>query len=214
MTLVVQVEEIARRLGLEQPLEEGDRWIIEQAIGDAQSDLEAYLGRPVSKGTYTQEHLFRYCNGYELTYFPVHEVISETPEEYDGGQPTGRYTVVYVAGLDGKADPELEPIRRFIKMHAMYSPMVQAMFRRLAPEAARRAQSLSVEGQSVTYADTYATDAQASALGLPGGLPAMKSCARWKIAGRLVHQAPTRVDAPWPFDDPYGNYYGSGQWWA
>lgn len=214
MTLVVKVEEVARRLGLPQPLEEGDRWLIEQAIADAQSDLEAHLGRPVSKATYTQQHLFRYYNGYDLTHFPVHEIVSETPETYDSGEPTGYYTVVYVAGLDGEADPELEPIRRFIKVHAMYSPLVQALFRRLAPDAARKVQSLGVEGQSVTYADTFATEAQASAQGLPGGLPSMKSCDRWRIAGRLVHQAPTRVNGTWPFDDPYADRYGSGQWWA
>lgn len=205
VTLVVKVEEVARRLGLPQPLEESDRWLVEQAIVDAQSDLEAYLGRPVSKAEHTQRHLLRYCNGFQLKHFPVYEIVSET-EELDGAsQPTGYWTVVYVAGLDGVADPELEPIRRFIRTHAMYSPLVQALFRRLRPEQARKVASLGVEGQSVTYGDTFATEAQASELGLPGGLPSMKSCDRWRIAGRMVHMAPTQMTEPWPYEsrDPW-----------
>lgn len=213
MALVVTVEEVARRLGLPQPLEESDRWLIEQAIADAQSDLEAYLGRPVSKGTYTQEHLIKYYSGYQLKYFPVHSITSETAELDSGGQPTGYWTVVYVAGLDGENDPELEPIRRFVRTHAIYSPTVQALFRRLAPEQARKITNLSVEGQSVTYSDAYATDVRAAEFGLPGSLPSLKSCDRWRIAGRMVHQAPTQVLSPWPFEDPYSNSY-SGNWWA
>jgi hypothetical protein len=214
VTLVVSVEEVARRLKLPQPLEESDRWLIEQAIVDAQSDLEAYLGRPVVKGTYTQQHLLRYCSGWNLPIFPVHEIVSETPETQENGQPTGYWTVVYEAGLDGKADPELEPIRRFVKAHALYSPLVQSVYRRLDPEGARKVASLGVEGQTVTYGDTFATEARASELGLPGGLPAMKSCDRWRIAGRMVHQAPTQVNSPWPFEDPYMAYHWHGQWWA
>lgn len=201
MTLVVKVEQVARMLGLAQPLEEADRWLVEQAIADAQSDLEAYLGRPVSKGEYTQHHLLRFCGGFHLKHFPVHEIISTVVEAYDNGQPTGYWTVTYVAGLDGEADPELEPIRRFIRTHAAYSPLVQSLFRRLLPEQARKVTNLSVEGQSVTYGDAFATEAQASELGLPGGLPSMKSCDRWRIAGRMPHMAPTQVNEPWPYEN-------------
>lgn len=212
MTLVVSVEEVARRLGLPQPLEESDRWLVEQAITDAQADLEAYLGRPVSKTTYTQQGVILYLDGFHLLHFPVLQIVSQTPETDVDGDPTGRYTVVYEAGLDGENDPELEPIRRFIRTHAMYSATIQALYRRLKPGEARRVTSLGVEGQSVTYGDTFATEAQASELGLPGGLPSMKSCDRWRL--RRVNQAGTRLNGPWPFDDPYFDFYGSGQWWA
>jgi hypothetical protein len=186
--------------------------MIEQSLRDAQSDLEAYLGRPVTRQTYTQKHLLRYHDGYHLTHFPVHEVVSETEEIHYSGEPTGYYTVVYEAGLDGESDPELEPIRRFVRTHAMYSDLVQALYRRLAPESARKVVSLNVEGQSVTYGDTFASDPQASAQGLPGGLPSMKSCDRWRIAGRMPHMAPTRVSDAWPFEDFHYRY--GGNWWA
>lgn len=214
VTLVVKVEEVARRLGLPQPLDESDRWLIEQALTDAQSDLEAFLGRPVYKATYTEKHLLKFYDGYHLEQFPVWSITTETAETYSNGQTTGYFTVTYVAGLDGEVDRELEPIRRFVRTHALYSQTVQALFRRLSPGEARKVQSLNVEGQSVTYVDAFATEAQASALGLPGGLPSMKSCERWRVAGRRVHQSRTQLTAPWPFEDPYVNYYGSGQWWA
>lgn len=210
MKLVVKVEDVARRLGLPQPLQESDRWLIEQALTDAQSDLQAYLGRPVYKDTYTQEHLLRFHDGFHLLHFPVHRIISQT-EETVGGQPVWQWTVVYEAGLDGENDPELEPIRRFVRTHAIYSPELQALYRRLLPDQARRVASLGVEGQSVTYSDTYATDQRASEMGLVGALPSLQSCDRWKIAGRMVHQAPTRVTDAWPFED---SWRYSGQWWA
>jgi hypothetical protein len=204
MTLVVTVEEVARRLGLPQPLEESDRWQIEQAIKDAQSDLEAYLGRQVTAQTYTQTGMLPIAGQYKLTHWPVIEIVSTTAEtDPDTGAPTGRYTVVYTAGLDALTDPELEPIRRFVRTHALYSPLVQGVFRRLAPQAAQRVSSLGVEGQSVTYTDTYVTDPQATAMGLPGALPSLKSCDRWRLAGRRVHQVDTRVSDVWPFDN-YG----------
>lgn len=209
MTLVVTVEEVARRLGLPQPLDEHDRWLIEQAITDAQTDLEAYLGRPVTAQTYTETGMLPLNGDYQLTYWPVISITSTTAEtDPDTSQPTGYYTVVYLAGLDGVTDPELEPIRRFVRTHTLYSDTVQNLFRRLAPEAARKVTSLSVEGQGVTYTDTYAVASDAVGLGLPGALPTFKSCERWRLAGRRVVQGPTQVNDLWPFD----GYRRTGGW--
>lgn len=214
MTLVVTPEEVARRLGLEQPLDEHDLWLVEEAIRDAQADLEAYLGRPVTAQTYTETHMLPVGGGYDLTYWPVIEIVSTTAEtDPDTGMPTGYFTVVYRAGLDGVADPELAPIRRFVRTHAMYSETVQGLFRRLAPEAARKVSSLGVEGQNVTYVDAYATSANASELGLPGGLPTFKSCDRWRLAGRRVYQGPTRSQDPWPYPFGYDRCGPEWRWW-
>lgn len=199
MPLVVKVDEVARRLGLPQPLEETDRWIIEQALTDAQADLEAYLGRSVTPATYTQTGMWPVNGQYDLPQYPVISIVSTTPEvEPATGMTTGTFTVTYIAGLDAENDPTLEPIRRFIRTHATYSPEVQALFRRLAPEEARRVMSLGVEGQNVTYADTYQVDANATATGMPGALPTFKSCDRWRLAGRRVVQGRTRGDRLWP----------------
>lgn len=210
MTLVVTVQEVARRLGLPQPLEESDRWLLEQAIGDAQADLEAYLGRPITEQTYTETGMLPVNGQYVLTHWPVIAITSTTAETDPGtGAPTGLYTVVYTAGLDGVADSELEPLRRFVRTHALYSETIQGVLRRLAPESARRVASLGVEGQNVTYADVYQVAGNAAELGLPGALPTFKSCDRWRLAGRRVVQPQTRATAPWPYETTYD----SG-WWG
>lgn len=209
--LVVQPEHIARRLGLPQPLDEHDRWIIEQAIIDAQADLEAYLGRSITAQTYTETHMLPLGGHYNLTHWPVIAVTSTTAETDPAtGQPTGYYTVVYTAGLDGVADPELEPIRRFVRTHALYSDGVQRLFRRLIPDQARKVAALGVEGQNVTYADTYQVREDAAELGLPGALPTLKSCDRWRLAGRRVHQGPTQVNELWPYERVIRC---TGWWW-
>lgn len=218
-TLVVQPELIARRLGLPQPLDERDRWIIEQAIIDAQADLEAYLGRPITAQQYTQTGMLPVGGDYNLTHWPVIAIISTTAETGPDGRPTGLFTVVYTAGLDGVNDPELEPIRRFVRAHALYSDGVQALFRRLAPDQARKVTSLGVEGQNVTYADTYAVAADAAQVGLPGALPTFKSVDRWRLAGRRVHQPPTRTTELWPYGCGCGGGCDCGTgyrhgWWG
>lgn len=202
MTLIVTVEEVARRLGLPQPLDEPDRWLIEQALADAQADLEAYLGRPVTPVTHTERVFPPPWGPLPLREHPVIEVLSQTPEVDGGGTPTGWLVVVYVAGLDGADDPELAPLRRFVRTHAMYSAEVRALWRRLVPDAARTVTSVSVEGQGITFADTHQVASDASEKGLPGGLPTLTSCDRWRVARRRVAQSPTRVCAPWPFEDP------------
>jgi hypothetical protein len=209
-TLVVQPEQIARRLGLPQPLDERDRWLIEQAITDAQADLEAYLGRPITAQTYTETGMLPVNGQYVLTYWPVIAITSTTAEtDSDTGAPTGLYTVVYTAGLDGVTDPELEPLRRFVRTHTLYSETVQGVLRRLMPESARKVASLGVEGQNVTYADVYTVAGNATELGLPGALPTFKSCDRWRLAGRRVVQPLTRAAESWPYETTYN----SG-WWG
>ena len=70
--LVVYPGEIARSLGLPQPLDEDARFTLEEASAGAQSDVEAYLGRPVMPGTYTQEHVWLTGRGWDhLDNYPV-----------------------------------------------------------------------------------------------------------------------------------------------
>lgn len=196
--LIVPVDVIARRLGLPDPLTEDDEWLIAEAIADAQSDLEAHLGRPVTPREYTEMGRFPFAGGFRLAQDPVVEVVSTTAETDPGtGQPTGLFTVVYTAGLDGALDPDLAPLRRYVTAHTIYSAGVQAILRRLAPESAQRVRTVAVEGQSVTYEDVYARSAEAGAV---GSLPTLKSCDRWRVAGRRVHQAATRMNrGGWPF---------------
>lgn len=196
--LIVSASDVARQLGLPQPLSEDDQWSLERAIGDAQSDLEAYLGRAATPQTFTETGLIAYPGGWRLKHAPVLSVVSATAETDTSGRPTGLYTVEYVAGLDGVTDPELEPLRRFVRAHAIYSPEIQIMFRQVAPERARLVEQVAVEGQSVTYVDSYAAPG-APGSGSPGALPTLASCDRWRIAGRRVFQRPTPFFETWPW---------------
>lgn len=215
VALVVTTDELARRLGIQQPLDTDDRWALERAIGDAQADLEAYLGRAITPRTYTETGLVEHSDGWHLANFPVVSVTSVTAEVDAAAQPTGRFTVEYVAGLDGANDPALEPIRRYVRAHAMFAPETQVMLQRIDPGLTRVVQSASVEGQSVTYATAYAAGAGAPGSGAPGALPTLKSCERWRLAGREVFQRPTPYGAyePWPYDWPIGVPSDYRPWW-
>ena len=121
--------------------------------------------------------------------------------------------MVYVAGLNARDDEELSPIKRFIRIHAMYDPAVQILFRGLRGDIATRVMSGSVQGQSATLADAYPTPgggsmrspaAVTAQLSMPGAPPTLQTCDRWRLAKRRVHQRRTRPGdaAPWPHDLP------------
>ncbi|MFB9880820.1 hypothetical protein ACFFMN_22960 [Planobispora siamensis] len=211
--LIVSPSELARRMSIPQPMTEGDRWVVEQAIVDAQTDLESYLGRPITPRTYTQAGLWPDPGqpfGWHLAHQPVIAVISSTPEVVDG-QPTGRYSVVYTAGLDAATDPALEPMRRLVRAHAMASAPLRELARRLAPQPPRLPQSITVEGQSVTYANDNDSGQQvADGDRAVGSLPTFASCDQWKVRGRRAYQEPSRASAPWPYDQ----HTYTGQWGA
>jgi hypothetical protein len=215
--LIVTAEDIARRLRLPLPLSDEDQATFDGAIQDAQADVVAYLGRELTPQVYTESGLLPYAEGWRLHHDPLLSVQSVTAETYpdDATQPTGRYTVTYLAGIDAADDPELEPIRRFIFTHALYSPDVQQVFRTVAPDRARRAFWVSVEGQQVRYDDVYATSGATPGSGAPGSLPTLKSLDRWRVAGRRVpDHRPTPEGSlamqPWPYDYPSMNHRS---WW-
>jgi hypothetical protein len=220
-TPVIQPDAVARALRLPSALDTGDLETITDAIMSAQSDVEAYLGRPVVPLTYTE-----YCRmpgrlGWRLKNYPVQSIVTAVAETDTGGNPTGTYTVTYVAGLDAVTDPELFPIARFIKLHAMYDPMVQVVFRQLRPDIATRVTSGSTEGQSATITDALPVPASArtstpasvnAQMSLPGSAPTLQTLDRWRIGKRRVYQRPTRLGdaAPWPYGMPLP---GTGDFW-
>jgi hypothetical protein len=138
--------------------------------------------------TYTETGLIPYPSGYNLIHAPLVAIISQTAEYDVDGNATGRYTVTYTAGLNGVSDADLEPLRRFVRTHAFYSPTLQALLREQNPALARQVASVSVEGQSVTYSDTYDTADAEPGSGAPGSLPTLASCDRWRR--RSVYQRP------------------------
>jgi hypothetical protein len=217
--LIITADDIARHLGLPLPLDASPEWTLSEASRAAQSDLAAYLGRQPVPVAYTDYHREAGRGGWRLDNYPVLSVDQVTPEaDPVSGQPTGLFTIRYTAGLDGAGDPELEPIRRFIRLHAMFDPTVQILFRAQRPDIATRVLSASLEGQSATITDTYPAMSGASmrspaavtaSLTMPGSMPTLASCDRWRISRRRVHQRPSRPGqtAPWPYDPP-----GEGEW--
>jgi hypothetical protein len=224
-TQVVTADQVARTLMLPLPLSTEALGAITEAIMAAQSDVEAYLGRPAVPLTYTDTGRWPDPRGWYLENYPVHSITSTTAETDGQGIPTGRYTVVYVAGLDSINDPELFPIPRFIKLHACYDPFVQIIFRQLRADIATRVTSGSTEGQSATITDSLpvpatsrtSTPAAVNAqMSLPGSPPTLQTLDRWRIGKRRVYQRPTLLGeaAPWPYDLPLPGTWDAwaGRW--
>uniref|UniRef100_UPI003F498C42 hypothetical protein n=1 Tax=Nonomuraea sp. CA-251285 TaxID=3240002 RepID=UPI003F498C42 len=196
--LIVAADEIARRLRLPLPLDEPDQWLIEQAIRDAQTDVEAYLGRPISVREFTETGLPLLADGFRLKETPVVELVTvEWPPDGSG------YTVTYRAGLDVAGHPVFAPIVRYVAAHAMWSEDVQGVRRRLRLEDTRTPTSISVTGQSISYKDTHDSASARPGSGTPGALPTLASLDRWRVAGRRVYQRPTVSWSPWPHQDAY-----------
>jgi hypothetical protein len=186
--LIVAVDNVARRLGLELPLSTDNEWLVTQAIIDAQAAVEGYLGRGLTPATYTETGLWPPADGASwcLTNGPVVSIVSATVDVDTGGHPTGIYTVVYTAGIDAANDPALLPIRQYVTAAAVNSPVVLNLWRADQPNQGRTIRNLSTEGQSVGYAD--ATPLGVAKAGEPGSLPNIATLDRWKLAGRRVFQ--------------------------
>jgi hypothetical protein len=199
--LVVSVDEVALRAGLPRPVPEDQAALLTAAIVDAQEDLEGYLGRALTPRVYTDSGVWpEPSGGWRLVHSPVIEVLEVTAEAWPSGTPTGMYTVKYRAGLDAAGDPELGPVRRFVRAHAVYSPEVRRLVRQVAADSGRVPRSVSVDGQSVSYEDAVPMPAAGS--GVAGELPTKASCDAWRVRGRRVYQRPG-VNLPWPYDQPF-----------
>ncbi|MFC8717953.1 hypothetical protein [Kitasatospora sp. NPDC057198] len=185
--LIVTAEEVARRLGLPVPLTDDARQRIETAIEDAQDTLVAHLGRPLLPVQYTESGVRADTSGWILSHAPVITVISATPDLETSptasfGPPT--YTVIYIAGIDARTDPETAPLRLWVRATACHHPLLAD-----APVRQRRIASASVEGQSITY-DTAAEPPVLLVA------PDLATTDRWRLRGRRVYQAPVRPNPP------------------
>jgi hypothetical protein len=178
--LVVTVADVATRAGLD-AADPATAAVVEAAIRDATADAEAYLGRPVTPQRITENHLAPSPHGWPLSVDPLIVIETVTAELDGAGQPTGLYTVTYQAGLNAVL-PEYGPIRRWITASAAFThPAV----RRLVGTAGRVVQSVSAEGQSVSYAAAPDADRTPTA-----GVPAMATMDFWRVAGRRAYLRP------------------------
>jgi hypothetical protein len=196
---VVPVEDVARQLGLPLPVTDEQRWLIEQALLDAEGAVVAYLGRPIVAVEQTLEDLYP-VPGMPLddprAWPQAQELLDDrlkVLETTDNGD--GTYTVRFLVGLDVAGDPSLRRIWTYLRDAAVESL-------RNNPDlgfGTRRVSSVSAEGQSVSYANATPGGAEA-----PGAPPTLDSLKRWKR--RAIHMRRTPTPTPWPYAPGY-------RWW-
>lgn len=199
--LIVPADDVAVRAGLPIPLTVDRLDVIEAALEDAQDDLIGYLGRQLVPVTHVETGLFPNADGtWNLSYYPLIAVVTAVAESYPDGQETGLWTVTYRAGLDAVSDPELSPLRRYVRTHALWGPEVRRLVREYDPSLDRIVRAATVDGQSVQYETAVQAGQVAKpGSGAAGSMPTLETCAKWRIGDREVFQRPG-VSLPWPYD--------------
>lgn len=192
--LIIEPEALAKAAGIPLPLDDAQTETITEAILDAQADVVAFLGQPITPETFVQTDCYPYGDAWVLTAHgdtDIVDIVSVAPQTA-GGQPTGYFTVTYTAGLDAANDPALRPIRRYVKAHALNSPEFVRTWKD-ATGAQGEVRSVTASGQSITLSGaTLGGGGGKPGSGEPGALPVLGSLDRWRVAGRRVYQARTR----------------------
>ncbi|MEU1592776.1 hypothetical protein ABZ468_07920 [Streptomyces sp. NPDC005708] len=189
--LVTSPEAVAKMLGVPLPITADQRGDLEAAIRNAQSDVVAYLGRPVvprivslSAATPCWTDNLEDTDAWPL---PEQDDIVQVSAYKDRGD--GTYDAEFLVGLDGATE---QPIVRYVTAHAAESE-------RQRPggvgSEGRRVSSVSAEGQSISYE-------QAPPAGQAGALPTLDSLSRLRRKLYAPLNRPHRA----PF--PYSGYPG------
>jgi hypothetical protein len=198
--LIVSPETLGDSIGMPLPLSPAQRKTLTQAILDAQDDVVGYLGQPLMPQQFVQTGVWAWGDEWPLTAhgdIPVSRILSTVPETDVLGGPGDTWTITYLAGINARDGAEYSPIRRFVRLHAANSGDVTRLWRSVVnPEKVIKSSSTS--GQSVSYEVPTLGGGGAAGSGIPGALPTRTSLDHWRIAGRRVHQGPTR----------YGTRYG------
>lgn len=194
--LVITPEYLATRAKIPLPLSEEHREVLTEAILDAQADVQAYLGRPPVPTVYVEPEAYEWADGWQLNQHGDDEIIRILNVDPVPGLE-GYWRVTYLAGIDAKNDPSMGPIRRYIRAHALNSPEVTALWKTVT-NTQGDVRSVSAEGQSVSFSTPTLGGGGQVGSGAPGALPALSSLDYWRVAGRRVHQGPTR-GGQWPY---------------
>lgn len=198
MTLVTTAQ-VAARLGLSQPLPAPVEARIADAIEESEDKVLTYLGRTSLAATQETVAGLWPDDGFALTdvrawpqvvgYFDDrYRVVSSVVADADAGT----FDVTFSVGLDVANDPELRPIKTFIKADAAAGLGTDARFAALAG-IKRIVSSVSGDGQSVSY-EKAATGAEAAGSGA-----SLTSLKRWRRLS--ISQGHARVLVPWPYAD-------------
>lgn len=202
--LVVSPETLAKKAKIPLPLSTDDREQIIECIRDAQADVTGWLGREIMPAAYSESGRYDVGGHWNLQTDEQIIDITQVTAELSSGQPTGLFTITYIAGINAKDDPLLRPIVRYVTAHAMNSPEFLLMWK-TATKAKGDIKSVTTEGQSITWDKPTLGGGGVAGSGAPGALPTLKSIDRWRIAGRRVFQRAIRERAPWPYSG-YSGY--------
>lgn len=199
------VAELARRLGIVGDPDAAMQQHLADAVADAEADVVGYLGRAIMPEQRTAYGRWPGPWGWNLpTGEPVIRVVSATAETFTDPYTgvvtaTGTFTVVYEVGLDYRNEPELGPIRRYVRAAALNNPeLLLHVSRATSLRGQVQSVSVSTEGQSknVTYAPLGLGGGGQAAADAPGALPPKSSLDRWRLANRRVVQAPDLARDP------------------
>lgn len=182
--LVASPEDVAVRLRVPLPVTPVQRQVLLDAVGAAQGDVEAYLGRALVSRVEVIESAYPAMGGLlgDAGTWPVARYDDTVTVVGFEPWPDGAYTVTVRVGLDGRGT---RAVHQFVVAHAG-----EAVRREATGMGQRTVTSLSAEGQSVSY------DKGSVAEGAAGSLPNMKTLARYR---RLSVFQRARASEPlWP----------------
>lgn len=196
---LVTPDQLASRIGMVVPLPVPVELRLRDAIEDAEAKVQLYLNRTSLEAV---EHTV-------VGLVPDERWVMDDPRAWpqaksrfqdrfrvvswvvNADDPT-LFDVTFAVGLDVANDPELRPILSFIKQDAVASAAADPTFAGVA----RTVQSVSADGQSVTYA----TGGGGGAEGVAGGSLSLSSLKRWRRLS--IYQAPGVRRSPWPYSSP------------
>jgi hypothetical protein len=181
--LIVSAEDVAVEVDIPLPLDPAVEAMLERAIRRTQSDVEAYLGRPITPVTVVARGVLQGFDGAWVLDSPddVIDIVSVAAET-SGVHPAWTYQVTYLSGLDARADRMLAPIRSYVLWAAVNAPPVVRYW-----ETNHRQQgqlvSVSAGDQSATFSRQTLGGGGKAGSGAPGALPTLDSLAQWRRLG-------------------------------
>lgn len=193
---LVPAEDVATELGLPLPLDATVTARINMAVMDSQGKVEGYLNRSLEAWEDTITGLFA-ASGYPLTDI---RAWPQAKGYYDdkytvksyvaNAKEPSLYDVTFTVGLDVANDSQYTPILTFIRQDAKNTLHNDSLFTAVE----RKVQSVSADGQSVTY-EHHRTFQKPTASGVAQDVTSLR---KWKRLA-ISQGGGKRRFAPWPY---------------
>lgn len=194
-TLLVSADDVGVLLGLDYPLPGDLRPRIEMEIRKSQGKVQGFLNRPLVayKDTITNlipdrswpltdKRAWAQVANYYNDKYAVDSYVANA-QNGDG------YDVTFTVGLDVANDPDCEPIIQWILQDSKDGLARDSLFRAIS----RRVESVSSDGQSVTY-EHHRGYPSPTASGSAPDLKSLKKFKRYSISQKRMERL-----TPWPY---------------